>query len=327
MDSFVYMSATVFLFTPPFTQLNTPYPATAYLKGFLNTKDISSFQADLGIETTLAIFCRNGLASLFSQAAGIPHQALSPNTARILSLKEEYFRTIDDVILFLQGKNPTLAHWICKRDLLPEASRFSQVSDLEWAFGSMGIQDRAKHFATMYLEDLADMIKECIDPHFGFSRYAEKMARSANSFDELYESLRLPHTYVDNILTGILNGHLKNIQPALVAISVPLPGNLYSALTCGQWIKQNYPSVKVVMGGGFANTELRSLTDPRVFECVDYITLDDGEAPLECLVKHVNGQAGMETLKRTFVLQNDKVCFISNNGIADYKQAADDVSM
>lgn len=30
----------LFLITPPFTQLNTPYPATAYIKGFLNTKNI-----------------------------------------------------------------------------------------------------------------------------------------------------------------------------------------------------------------------------------------------------------------------------------------------
>ena len=101
-------------------------------------------------------------------------------------MKDDYIQTIDDVILFLQGKNPTLAHLICKRDFLPEASRFAQIDDLNWAFGSMGIQDKAKHLATMYLEDLSDLIKECVDEHFGFSRYAERLGRSANSFDELY---------------------------------------------------------------------------------------------------------------------------------------------
>ena len=44
------------------------------------------------------------------------------------------------------------------------------------------------------------------------------------------------------------------------------------------------------MGGGFANTELRSLTDPRVFEFIDFITLDDGEAPLECLVEYIRAK-------------------------------------
>ena len=59
------MSATVYFITPPFTQLNTPYPGTAYLKGFLNTKGISSFQSDLGIEVMLSIFSKKGLLHLF----------------------------------------------------------------------------------------------------------------------------------------------------------------------------------------------------------------------------------------------------------------------
>ena len=314
------MSATVFLFTPPFTQLNTPYPATAYLKGFLNTKNISSYQADLGIEATLAIFSREGLADLFLCVGEVLTRDFSDNSSRIVALKEEYIRTIDDVIHFLQGKNPTLAHLICKRDFLPEASRFSQIDDLDWAFGTMGIQDKAKHLATMYLEDLADMIKECVDPHFGFSRYAEKLGRSANSFDEIYESLQQPPTYVDRILLQILSDYIKNLQPALVAISIPFPGNLYSALRCGQWIKRNYPVVKVVMGGGFANTELRSLADARVFECVDFITLDDGEAPIESIVAYVKGQSPVQSLKRTFALQNSEVTFIDDKRIPDYKQ-------
>ncbi len=315
------MSATVFLFTPPFTQLNTPYPATAYLKGFLNTKNISSFQADLGIETTLAIFSKSGITELFSHIEKrLPH-AISPNAARILALKEEYIRTIDDTIFFMQGKNPTFAHLVCKRDHLPEASRFAQVHDLDWAFGSMGIQDKAKHLATMYLEDLSDLIKECLDPHFGFSRYAEKLARSAGSFDELHQSLQQPYTFIDNIVIGILEKHIRKHQPALIAISVPFPGNLYSALRCGQWIKKNFPAMKVVMGGGFANTELRSLNDPRVFESIDFITLDDGEAPIERLVAHVCNNAAVETLKRTFLLSNGKVSFIDNKTIADYKQS------
>ena len=161
--------------------MNTPYPATAYLKGFLNTRKIDSFQADLGIETTLAIFCRQGLQQLFAQVA--KSDQYSANAQRILTLKHEYIQTIDDVILFLQGKNPTLAHLICKRDFLPEASRFEQLDDLHWAFGTMGTQDMAKHLATLYLEDISDLIKECVDLHFGFSRYAEKLGRSASSFD------------------------------------------------------------------------------------------------------------------------------------------------
>ncbi|BAV08381.1 Radical SAM superfamily protein [Filimonas lacunae] len=313
------MSASVFLITPPFTQLNTPYPATAYLKGFLNTKNISSFQADLGIEVTLALFSQKGLQQLFEQV-NQQTGTLSDNIRRILALQDDYLQTIDDVVLFLQGKNPTLAHLISKRDFLPEASRFAQLDDLNWAFGSMGIQDKAKHIATMYLEDLSDLITECVDAHFGFSRYAERLGRSANSFDELYSALQQEHTYIDRILLSLLSERMQTVQPSLVAISVPFPGNLYASLRCGQWIKQHYPGVKVAMGGGFANTELRSLSDARVFEFYDFVTLDDGEAPFENLIQHVKGEKTVEELKRTFTLVNGHVTYINNKACSDYKQ-------
>ncbi|HEX2627483.1 MAG TPA: B12-binding domain-containing radical SAM protein [Chitinophagaceae bacterium] len=314
------MSAPVFLITPPFTQLNTPYPATAYLKGFLNTKNINSFQSDLGIEVTMALFCREGLQQLFDRI-DTTGKVLSENAARMIALQEEYINSIDDVILFLQGHNPTLAHRIAKRDFLPEASRFAQLTDLDWAFGSMGTQDKAKHFATMYLEDLSDLITECVDVHFGFSRYAEKLGRSANSFDELYNSLQQEYSFIDELLIQLLKSHMERLQPKLVAISVPFPGNLYSSLRCGQWIKQYYPDVKVAMGGGFANTELRSLTDPRVFGFYDFITLDDGEAPLEQLVNFIEGNLSPSELKRTFILQDGTVQYINNAKCTDYKQA------
>ena len=318
------MNAPIFLITPPFTQLNTPYPATAYLKGFFNTKGIESVQADLGIEVTLALFCKEGLTKLFSSIEDKILQneltEISENSKRILALRDVYIKTIDDVILFLQGKSNTLAHLICSRNFLPEASRFEQLDDLNWAFGSMGKLDMAKHLATMYLEDLSDLIKENIDEHFGFSRYAESLGRSANSFDELYSTLQKPFTYLDEILIKILDAKLKKINPKLVCISVPFPGNLYTSLRCGQWIKQNYPGVKVAMGGGFANTELRSLSDARVFEFYDFITLDDGEAPLEILIEHIDGKKQQHELKRCFTIVNGVVTYINNTSCADYKQ-------
>jgi hypothetical protein len=313
------LEAPVFLITPPFTQLNTPYPATAYLKGFLNTRNIRSFQADFGIEVTNALFSKQGLQKLFDQITNSRDER-SANIERIIALQDDYIRTIDDVVLFLQGKRPTLAPLICKREFLPEAGRFAQLDDLKWAFGSMGNQDMAKHLATMYLEDLSDLIKETVDEHFGFSRYAESLARSANSFDELYRALQQEYTYLDHLLIELLQKRMEAVKPVLVALSVPFPGNLYTSLRCAQFIRNNYPAVKVVMGGGFANTELRSLSDPRVFEFYHFITLDDGEAPLEQLIAHVLGLQSMENLKRTFTLIDGKVAFINNTACSDYKQ-------
>lgn len=312
------MSTSVFLITPPFTQLNTPYPGTAYLKGFLNSKSIPSVQADLGIEVILALFSKEGLTDLFNHA--IPQANWSSNSLRIYALRQEYIVYIDAVILFLQGKNPSLADRIEKRFFLPEASRFEHVGDLQWSFGTMGIQDKAKHLATLFLEDIADFIKECVDEHFGFSRYAERLGRSAHEFDEIIAALQQPLSYIDTIHLRILEKHITSIQPTLLALSVPFPGNLMSAFRAAQWVKQNYPKIKVVMGGGFPNTELRSLKDKRVFNFIDFITLDDGEAPIECLLDYIEGKRNLNELKRTFCLQEDKVIFINNTSCRDYKQ-------
>ncbi|MEC4003915.1 radical SAM protein [Flavobacterium sp. SUN052] len=322
----------ILLITPPFTQLNTPYPATAYIKGFLDTKEISAFQMDLGIEVILELFSKKGLEQIFSYADSNVLNAveeLSSNSQRILSLKEEYTKTIDSVIAFLQGKNPSMARQICSGNFLPEASRFQQLDDLEYAFGSMGMQDKAKHLATLYLEDLSDFIVECIDENFGFSRYAERLGRSANSFDEMYDKLGQELTYIDKISLRILKEKIELVHPKLFLISVPFPGNLYSAFRCAQYVKTNYPEIKISMGGGFPNTELRDLKDKRVFEFFDYITLDDGELPVELLVNavchHKSNRIAIDQnqveFKRTFLLENNQVVYKNNTTKPDYKQS------
>ena len=249
----------ILLITPPFTQLNTPYPATAYIKGFLNTKNIRSFQMDLGIEVILELFSKKGMTDVFAQPIDL--QTTSLNSQRIFSLRSEYIRTIDQVILFLQNKNATLARQICTMNFLPEASRFAQLDELDYAFGTMGLQDKAKHLATLYLEDLSDYIVENIDPDFGFSRYAERIGHSANSFDELYHKIVGPQTYIDGLTLKILAQHLTRENPRLICFSVPFPGNLYSAFRAAKYIKENYAHIKTAMGGGFPNTELRQLSD------------------------------------------------------------------
>ncbi len=291
----------LFVITSPFTQLNTPYPATAYIKGFLNTKSIESVQADLGIDVILELFSKKGLIDLFeiSSSKFQLDSEISDNSKRIFALQDEYIKTIDSVIQFLQGKNPTLALQICQEDFLPEASRFAQLEELDWAFGTMGTQDKAKHLATLYLEDISDFIVECVDENFGFSRYAERLGRSANSFDELYEALQQKPTYIDSILISLLKAKIEAIKPTLFLISVPFPGNLYSAFRCAQWVKENHPEIKISMGGGFPNTELRSLSDKRVFEFFDFITLDDGEVPIEELIFHLENPDS-DSFKRTF---------------------------
>ena len=325
LNSIALSAPEILLITPPFTQLNTPYPATAYLRGFLNTKNIPACQCDLGIEVILSLFTRTGLSELFARARE-KGDIESVNAQRICALEKQYLQTVEPVVRFLQGNAPTFARRICSPDYLPQAERFDQTDDLEYAFGNMGLQDKAKHLATLYLEDLSDFIKECVDPHFGFSRYAERLGRSANSFDELYAQLQSELTFIDEITLQLLDDKMQKTESLLVCFSVPFPGNLYSAFRCAQFLKSHYPQVKTAMGGGFANTELRSVKDARVFDFFDFITLDDGELPIEILHSNVlhpdsaNPNHGL--FKRTFLRENGKVIYNNFSLRKDYPQSA-----
>lgn len=307
------------LITPPFTQLNTPYPATAYIKGFLNTQHIESDQIDLGILTILKLFSSEGLGQMFTSASNQMSKA-SENSVRIFALQEAYISTIDSVINFLQYSDSTLAHLICERQLLPEASKFDELEDLDWAFGTMGIRDQARHIATLYLEDIGDFIVDVIDPHFGFSRYAERLSIAAHSFDDLYIELNEETSYIHKLMLNILDEQLQRSKPSIFCMSIPFPGNLFSGLTCGKYIKKHYPEMTILMGGGYPNTELRSLSDSRIFEFVDFITLDDGETPLMTLLDYIGGKIDKSMLKRTLCLLDGLVTYENGSLIPDVKQ-------
>ena len=165
---------------------------------------------------------------------------LSDNARRMLRLQNRYLATIGPVIRFLQNKDLTLAPRICHGRFLPEASRFDNVADLETAFGTMGLTDQARHLATLYLEDLADLIKETVGPHFGFSRYAEKLALSATSFEPLHRGAGRPQpNLLDRLLLEELEPLLARVRPDVVGFTVPFPGNLYGALRLAKRIKEH----------------------------------------------------------------------------------------
>ena len=62
--------------------------------------------------------------------------------------------------------------------------------------------------------------------------------------------------------------------------------------------------MKTLMGGGYINTELRSLADKRVLEYIDFITLDDGERPVLNLCDYLEGNKNQNQLIRTYLLDD-----------------------
>lgn len=304
----------VLLLIPPLTQLNTPYPSTAYLTGFLQSRGITCDQADLGIEMVLRLFSLGGLRQVFrlvqEQEDSLPQPALD-----MLSHQQTYLKTIETVITFLQGRNPEAATQLIRPKFLPRGPRFAGKTKLS---KSIPIEDRAKHWATLYLEDLTDLIQATVSPHFALSRYAEYLAHSASSFDRMVAALAKPLNLTDEILLETLRPHLDRVCPTVVGLSVPFPGNLYGAFRIAQAIKQRRPDLPIVLGGGYANTELRRVSDPRVFDYVDFITLDDGERPILSLIEHLTGKRPRTHLCRTFYRENNRVLFADDRSSANF---------
>jgi radical SAM superfamily enzyme YgiQ (UPF0313 family) len=323
------------LVTPPMTQLNTPYPATAYLTGFLRQHEarlgLEVCQADAALELFLRVFSRAGVQRVLDElrartadASADPDDAMLPSIAHFLAHGERYVATIDAAIRFLQGRDPGFALRIVGRELLPEGPRFAAIDQgpgagdddpLGWAFGGLGVADRAKHLASLYVDDLADAIRDGIQPDFELSRYGERLAASAPSFDPLRDALEGEPTLIDDMLDELAADLHARHHPDVVGLTVPFPGNLVGALRIARAIKAIAPATRIALGGGYVNTELRELAEPRLFDYVDWVMLDDGEAPLLALLEHLSDPSA--ALHRTFVREDGAVRLVNDGARRD----------
>ncbi|MDB4297736.1 radical SAM protein [Flavobacteriaceae bacterium] len=300
------MSVNTLLVTPPFTQLNTAYPATAYIKGFLESKGVKATQFDLSCELFNAVFTSEFIDAIFKQAEMLGNKEYP----LVWKYKEDYITKVDLVMNYLRVQDATQAYQINHPQFLPQGHRRIKLpKDLSGPFGNLGILDKAKHIATLFVEELGDFINANVDEFFSFTRYAEQIARAASSFDQLDEFLTYETTLVEDEMLYHLDEKLKTDDFELVCFTVPFPGNLFSALRCAQYIKQEYPHIAIAMGGGYCNTELRRLSDPRIFEFVDFISLDDGEGPLLRITEFVAGKIKEDALERTYILENGVVVY------------------
>jgi radical SAM family protein len=328
----------VLLLTPPMTQLNTPYPATAYLMGFLRLH-----APELGLElaqadASLALFLRLFSAATLGEVAKVLRERVRsagrrtevpPAIAHFLKHAGRYIETVEPAVRFLQRRDPSLALRIGGRAFLPEGPRFAHLGELSApeaatgdepllaAFGALGTTERARYLASLYVDDLADVLRVGIDPRFELARYGERLAASAASFDALHEALTGQPTLVDSALDELTRELIA--RPAdVVALTAPFPGNVYGAFRMAQAVRAATPDTTLVLGGGWVNTELRSLKDPRVFDYFDYLTLDDGERPLLNLLRKLKG--GTAPLVRTYVRDGAAVVLRSDPAEHDIPQ-------
>ena len=205
----------VLFLTPPFVQLNTPYPATPSLVGFLSERGFDCTQRDLSIEVAL-----------------------------------EVMRTYGD-------------------DFTEEAIEILQNRHLP---------DEAKVEMTAYVDEFALWLRDNVDPDFGFSRYAERLGVAVPDFGCVLQRLRRRNP-IDRMLTAKVEEILAEIRPSVVGVSCPFPGALLGALRIAQTVRRLAPDVPIVLGGGYVNTELRALDDPRLGRFFDVVMYDEGYAP------------------------------------------------
>lgn len=318
----------VLLVTAPMTQLNTPYPATPHLVAFLRSRGVAAVQADLSLGLALRLFSRQGVAEVAEVARRAPKRARTESVSAFLDQRERYEDVVEPVIAFLQGRDPTLAHRIAGGDFLPTGPRFAALDTYEagpsgdalaWAFGSLGLVDRARHLASLFLDDVADVVRDAVDPKFGFVRYGESLAASQASFDGLATALA-GETLLDRWLESLVRELLDREAPDLLAVTAPFDGNVYGAFRIAQAAKA-HQAVTTVLGGGFANTSLRELAEPRVFDAFDFVVLDAGEQPFVCLLDHLNGGRPREALKRTYARVRRSVKFFDGASEGEVAQA------
>jgi hypothetical protein len=240
-----------------------------------------------------------------------------PSIAQFLAHAGRYVDTVEPAIRFLQGRDPSLALRIVGRGFLPEGPRFKHLSppptaehaardeQLLSAFGALGSTEQARYLASLYVDDLADVWRDGIDPRFEFARYGERLAASAASFDPLHAALTGDPTLVDTTLDELTLELITAKQPDVVAVTAPFPGNVYGAFRMARAIRAAKLKTTLVLGGGWVNTELRALREPRVFDYFDYVTLDDGERPLLNLLMRLCGRR--MPLVRTYVRRGNAV--------------------
>jgi len=315
----------VLLATPPLMDPNGPYPATAYLAGFLRSRGITAHQVDLSIMLITRLLSQAFLPRLRQAAEeyAATQEDINPTVAFFLTAYADYARTIDPVMAFLQGKDPSLAHRIGSRSFCPEGPGFAalqvQGDLLAHAFGELGLQDRAKHLAALFLSDRTNVITIAIDQDFVPWRYGRDLV--GPDFGPLAAKLAREPSLIDRELLDLWTPILEAHRPDLVCLTVPFMGSCYGALRLAKAVREVLPAARIALGGGFVGGQLRDLNEPALFEFVDYIVLDAGEQPLACLIEHLEGRLPRSGLHRTWVRENGKVAYRVRDDLADIPQA------
>ena len=274
--------------TPPLLQPNTPYPAMPVLSGWFRRQGLQVRQYDFSIRMLLKMLSPEVLQTACDAARKMPTDSALDF---FIDSIDDYKRTLPHVIAFLQGREPFLEWRIAARTYLPEGPYFASLDpeglgqeaedeNLDFLFGKLGTADKAKYLASLYLDDVSSFISRTIEPAFQLGKYAERLSVSLPSFDPVLNRLEQDSdSPFDAFLDEMTTAMLEEWNPDWVALTVPFPDTLYGALRVARQVRRS-SSAKVVIGGGYVNSELRDMNDRRVYDYVDAVSYDEGFAHL-----------------------------------------------
>ena len=152
------------------------------------------------------------------------------------------------------------------RDILLEYGDEMTDELLEFLGGPAPLE--AKREASEVIDELAIWIRDNIDPEFGFSRYAEAKCRVVDDFGKLVKLVNR-RGVIDKPLERHLKAAMDEVKPTVVGVTCPFPGTLVAAFKIAKYVKKHYPGVRLLIGGGYVNTELRDMTDKRPYKYFD----------------------------------------------------------
>ncbi|AEF86523.1 radical SAM domain protein [Treponema primitia ZAS-2] len=337
------------LIQPPLVQLNSPYPAPYYLKSFLEKRGFQALVFDHSMGLFERIFCRAGLKKIFAAADGSAdtvaggkrylqrrlQSASSPRSIieRFLSEQELWLSCIDRLGDFLRGRDREFGHLLALANgVLPGGPRFDACLD---ALDGNPSPDAAPLLATKLLEDMADFITVTLDSSFSLVRYSGQSGgagfRDFTALEQGLDGYILGEFYRplleeqwDSLDTLIGSAGDRAGEPLVIGMTIPFPGCLAGALVCAASAKARYGDrVTTIAGGGYINTELRFMEEPRVFDYFDYLSFDRGYGSLAAILEHagigdraepgtVSGEA---LLYKTLYRPGDRI--LRGPGIAD----------
>ena len=300
----------VLLVTPPMVQFNTVYPAVPALAAFLREKGHEVAQEDLSLALALRLFSPSGVAAVERSVRRKFQGRRRPASVRHFLVHAPRIRAaVADVVLFLQGRAPNLAARFATTSILPEGPRFAALRGLVDGEAEEVV---ARHRASLFLDEIADAVREGIDDRFELARYAEHLAADAGGFDPLARALTRRPTLLDRWIDDLAEATWLAHRPQVIGLTVPFPGALYAAFRIARRMRSLGPRVATVLGGGYVNTELRELGEPRVFDTFDYVCYDDGEIPLLRIVESLENPKSTPALVRTRIRRQGRVALCND---------------